>query len=180
MDDVHRTELDGVLALHGLRAFNAQDRWQIHRACYGLDTWPDFPAALNRLKRRFPVVSFTMLPLAMAVAVSRRNDIDWDAVISCEMIGVYKPQPEAYGQVATWLGLEPAQILMVACHNFDLNAARASGYQTPLCAGLWSGGRRGHPIPIPIRIAASWWTTSRGWLKSWVRETGWQRSLALS
>lgn len=68
MDDVHRTELDGVLVLHGLQAFTAQDRWHIHRAWYGLNTWPDLPAALNRLKRRYPVVSFTMLPLAMVPA----------------------------------------------------------------------------------------------------------------
>lgn len=149
MDDVHRTELDGVLALHGLQAFTAQDRWQIQRAWYGLNTWPDFPAALNRLKRKYPVVSFTMLPLAMVVAVSRRNDIDWDAVISCEMIGVYKPQPEAYARTAAWLGLAPAQILMVACHNFDLNAARASGYRTAFVRRPKEWGSAGPPDPHP-------------------------------
>ncbi len=130
MDDVHRRTLDAVLAEHGLQSFTAQDRWQIRQAWYRLKTWSDFPGALNRLKRRFPVVSLTMLPLAMVVGVSRRNDIDWDAVIACEMIGAYKPQPEVYIQAAQWLNLEPANILMVACHNFDLNAARACGFQT--------------------------------------------------
>ncbi|PKO29394.1 MAG: hypothetical protein CVU36_12110 [Betaproteobacteria bacterium HGW-Betaproteobacteria-9] len=149
MDDVHRTELDGVLAIHDLQRFTAQDRWQIHRAWYGLNTWPDFPAALNRMKRKYPVVSFTMLPLAMVVAVSRRNDFEWNAVISCEMIGVYKPQPEAYAQVATWLGLEPSQILMVACHNFDLNAARASGYRTAFVRRPLEWGPAGPPDPDP-------------------------------
>jgi 2-haloacid dehalogenase len=149
MDDVHRTELEGVLSLHQLHAFTEQDRSHIHRAWYGLNSWPDFPAALSRLKRLYPVVSFTMLPLAMVLAFSRRNHIEWDAVISCEMIGMYKPQPEAYTQVATWLGLEPAQILMVACHNFDLNAARASGYQTAFVRRPLEWGPSGPPDPHP-------------------------------
>lgn len=149
MDDVHRTELDGVLAQYGLQAFTTQDRWQIHRTWYGLNAWADFPAALSRMRRKYPVVSFTMLPLAMVIAVSRRNDFEWDGVISCEMIGAYKPQPEAYAQVATWLGLEPAQILMVACHNFDLNAARASGYRTAFVRRPDEWGPAGPPDPEP-------------------------------
>lgn len=59
------------------------------------------------LRRRFPVVSFTMLPTAPVVDVSRRNGIAWDAVISCEMIGVYKPHPQAYAAAARWMALEP-------------------------------------------------------------------------
>ena len=86
MDAVHRTVIDGVLSRHGLEVFTPQDRTQIHQAWYGLDAWPDFSAALGRLKRKLPVVSFTMLPLAMVMAVSRRNGLEWDAVISCEMI----------------------------------------------------------------------------------------------
>ena len=38
--------------------------------------------------------------LAFDTGVSRRNGLAWDAVISCEMIGVYKPHPEAYATAA--------------------------------------------------------------------------------
>ncbi|MGE0430103.1 haloacid dehalogenase type II [Hydrogenophaga sp.] len=149
MDDVHRTELDGVLSHHGLEMFTSQDRAQIHRAWYGLDAWPDFAGALRRLKRKFPVVSFTMLPLAMVMAISRRNDLEWDAVISCEMIGAYKPQPLAYEQAARWMNVAPGQILMVACHNFDLNAARACGYHTAFVRRPLEWGPAGPPDPHP-------------------------------
>ena len=71
-----------------------------------------------------------MLPTALVVDVSRRNGIEWDAIISCEMIGVYKPHAQAYLTAARWLNLEPAQVLMVACHNFDLNAAMYAGLRT--------------------------------------------------
>ena len=148
MDDVHRTALDEVLASHGLQVFSEQDRWEIFNAWRELSAWPDFPSALTQLKEKFPVISFTMLPLSMVLEVSRRNDLDWDAVISCEMIGVYKPHPEAYLTVAKWLGLEPSQILMVACHNFDLNAARSCGFKTAFIRRPDEWGPEGPPDPI--------------------------------
>jgi 2-haloacid dehalogenase len=42
----------------------------------------------------------------------------------------YKPQPEAYRATAAFLGLDPAQCLMVAAHYHDLLAARACGFRT--------------------------------------------------
>lgn len=147
MDDVHRHELDAVLSQHGLDMFTTQERRQIHQAWYGLQAWPDFPGALSRLKRLYPVVSFTMLPLAMVVAASRHNGLDWDAVVCCEMIGTYKPHPAAYMQAAAWLGLVPSQILMVACHNFDLNAARTCGFQTAFVRRPDEWGPSGPPDP---------------------------------
>ena len=108
MDDVHRLTLDESLAHFGLQAFDAAERDRIWRTWHALDTWPDFPAALATLREALPVVSFTMLPTALVVDVSRRNGITWDAVISCEMIGVYKPHAEAYATAARWMGLAPA------------------------------------------------------------------------
>lgn len=114
MDDMHRLALDETLAHHGLQAITPAQRDTIWRAWHELDAWPDFPAALSEMRRALPVVSFTMLPTALVVDVSRRNDLAWDAIISCEMIGVYKPHAEAYATAARWMALAPAQVLMVA------------------------------------------------------------------
>jgi len=83
------------------------------------------------------------------IDVSTKNGIDWDAIISCEMIGIYKTRPEAYGTAAKWLQLEPAEIMMVACHNFDLDAARACGYQTAFVRRPEEWGPGGPPDPNP-------------------------------
>ena len=54
------------------------------------------------------------------VATTPLSDgITWDAIVSCEMIGVYKPRREACVTAARWLLLDPDRILMVACHNAD-------------------------------------------------------------
>ncbi len=149
MDDVHRAQLDVVLELYGLHAFTSDERTHLCQAWHRLDAWPDFPDALARIRRVCPAVSFTMLPLALVVAVSRRNRLEWDAVLSCEMTGIYKPQAQAYLQTARWLAMEPSQILMVACHNFDLDAARACGFQTAFVRRPQEWGPTGPPDPHP-------------------------------
>ena len=149
MDDVHRRTLDETLAHFGLGRFSEDDRLELWRTWHRLDAWPDFPGALAAIRERLPVVSFTMLPTSLIVDVSRRNGITWDAIISCEMIGVYKPHPEAYQTAARWLGLAPAQILMVACHNFDLDAARQVGFKTAFVKRPHEWGPEGPPDPVP-------------------------------
>jgi len=151
MDDVHRQTLDEVLAQHGLSAFNASERHRLWHAWHELDAWPDFPAAQAALRQKLPVVSLTMLPTALVMDVSRRNGITWDAVISCEMIGVYKPHLQAYTTAARWMALEPSQILMVACHNFDLNAAQKAGFRTAFVRRPDEWGPEGPPDPNPNR-----------------------------
>ncbi|MBC7781123.1 MAG: haloacid dehalogenase type II [Proteobacteria bacterium] len=149
MDDVHRRVLDEALAHFALDGFTADDRIELVHAWHALDTWPDFPPAMAALRAALPVVSLTMLPTALVIDVSRRNGIVWDAVISCEMIGVYKPHAEAYLTAARWLNLAPAQILMVACHNFDLNAAHKVGMRTAFVRRPDEWGPEGPPDPQP-------------------------------
>jgi 2-haloacid dehalogenase len=148
MDDVHRSALEQVLANHGLDAVSQADRSEIFNAWRELSAWPDFPAALAQLKQRFTAISFTMLPLSLVVEVSKQNAMVWDALISCEMIGAYKPCPEAYLTCAKWIGLDPANILMVACHNFDLDAARACGFRTAFIRRPLEWGPAGPPDPV--------------------------------
>lgn len=149
MDDVHRRTLDESLEHFGLQAATGQERDHLWRTWHELDVWPDFAAAQGSLRKEFPVISFTMLPTALVVDVSRRNGIVWDAVISCEMIGVYKPHAQAYATAARWMALEPAQILMVACHNFDLNAAHKAGFRTAFVRRPDEWGPEGPPDPSP-------------------------------
>jgi 2-haloacid dehalogenase len=151
MDDVHRRVLDETLAEFGLEALSADERDKLWRTWHQLDTWTDFVPAIAALRQRVPVVSFTMLPTALVMDVSRHNGITWDAIISCEMIGVYKPNAEAYQTAARWMNLPPQDILMVACHNFDLNAAQDAGMRTAFVRRPDEWGPLGPPDPNPNR-----------------------------
>jgi 2-haloacid dehalogenase len=149
IDHVHRTVLDEIAADHGLGVLSETERTAIAHRWHALDAWPDFPPALVRLRRSHIVVSFTILSVALIVDTARRNGLSWDAVISCEMLDVYKPRPEAYQRAARLLQLEPREILMVACHNFDLNAARDVGFRTCFVHRPDEWGSGGPPDPVP-------------------------------
>jgi 2-haloacid dehalogenase len=90
-------------------------------------------------------VSFTLLSFRIIMDTSRKNGVSWDAVISCVAIGKYKVLPEAYQSCAKFLQLDAGERCMVACHNFDLNAAKArglSGLRNPLAGSSRSVKRR--------------------------------------
>jgi 2-haloacid dehalogenase len=151
MDDVHLRALDETVAHLGTPALDAALRQQLWRGWHRLRAWPDFPQALARLREKVPVVSFTMLPLPLVVDISRLNGLSWDAVVSCRMIGVYKPHREAYDTALAWLGLRAEEALMVACHNFDLNAAQDAGMKTAFVRRPLEWGPEGPPDPNPNR-----------------------------
>jgi 2-haloacid dehalogenase len=149
IDDVHREVLDELVAEHDLGMFSEIECASIARRWHSLDAWPDFPAVLARLRGRYVVVSFTILSVSLIIDTARRNRLHWDAVISCEMLDIYKPLPEAYQRAARLLQLEPRDILMVACHNFDLDAARGVGYRTCFVHRPDEWGPAGPPDPVP-------------------------------
>lgn len=149
IDDVHRDVLETIVAENGLACFSAEDRRLVVRQWHELDAWSDFAPALDRLRQHYIAVSFTILSLSLVIDVSRRNHLAWDGVLSCEMLDVYKPLPEAYRRAARLLQLRPEEILMVACHNFDLMAAHQEGYRTAFVRRPAEWGEAGPPDPHP-------------------------------
>jgi 2-haloacid dehalogenase len=148
IDDVHR-EVVGELFDENKLGGSADERQGIAERWHRLDSWPDFAAALRRLRRQRACVSFTILSLSLIVDVSRHNGIDWDAVVPSEMLGVYKPLPDAYRRAAKFLAAEQHEILMVACHNFDLDAARGEGFRAAFVRRPDEWGPACPPDPVP-------------------------------
>ena len=58
------------------------------------------------------------------VELARFAGLPWDCVITAENARCYKPRPDAYRTAISLLGLKPEEVLMVAAHNYDLEAAR--------------------------------------------------------
>ena len=149
-DDAHRAALDEVLAENGLDAFTDAERHEISwTRPHNFRCWPDFPAVLPRLRDKFICASFTILSFRIIIDTAKRNGLSWDAVISCEAIGKYKLLPEAYRTAAKFLQLAPEECCMVACHNFDLDAAKAVGFKTAFVRRPDEWGAQGPPDPEP-------------------------------
>lgn len=70
IDDVHSDVLEGIVAENELTSLSAEDRRLIVQRWHELDAWPDFVPALDRLRQRYVVVSFTILSLSLVVDFS--------------------------------------------------------------------------------------------------------------
>ena len=149
-DGAHRSTLEELINEHGLDALTEAERHFIaYERAHTFECWPDFPVALPRLRDKRIVASFTILSFRIIIDTARKNGLSWDAVISCEAIGKYKILPAAYETAARYLQLDPGEICMVACHNFDLDAAKACGFNTAFVRRPDEWGADGPPDPTP-------------------------------
>ena len=126
-DHLHRTVLDEVLTKHTAIELADSERDDLNNVWHRLNAWPDAPAAIEKLRSRYTVVVLTVLSWSIAVDCSKHNGIDWDGILSCEFLGHYKPDAEAYQKCVSLLRLEPGQAMMVAAHSGDLKAAITAG-----------------------------------------------------
>lgn len=84
------------------------------------ETWPAHPDSaegIERLRKKFFVVTLSNAPLGMAARLSKHNGISWDAIIPLELKRVYKPDLEAYLTVNWVLGVSPKDTMMVTANK---------------------------------------------------------------
>jgi 2-haloacid dehalogenase len=130
---VYRRTLDTVLDSRGLD-LEPVERDTLTRAWARLDPWPDTVAALRRLRARYTLATLSNADVAAVVEITRHGDLPWHAIFTAEMSGAFKPAPRTYHLAAGYLGLAPAEIMMVASHKYDIRAAAELGFRTAFIA----------------------------------------------
>jgi 2-haloacid dehalogenase len=131
---VYRDALDAVLDELGIAGFSDAQREELTLAWQRLKPWPDVVPGLTRLKTAYTLATLSNADVSAVVNISKRAGLPWDAVFAAEMAGVFKPDPAIYDMAATYLGLDPAEIMMVASHKYDIRAAGRLGYATAFVA----------------------------------------------
>ena len=143
-DQLHRAVLDELADAHPQLELSEADRDELNRAWHRMGVWDDVPAALEQLREHYIVSTLTVLSLSIVVDSSRHAGIDWDAYLSCEFLGAYKPDPSVYLTAARLLGAQPDEVMMVAVHPGDLLAAQRAGLKTAYVKPkLWEPGAEG-------------------------------------
>ena len=151
-DQLHRGVLDELAQKYPVLELTPDDRDELNKAWHRMEAWPDVPAALVRLREQYIISILTVLSLSIVVDSSKHAKITWDAHLSCEFLGHYKPSPEAYLSAARLLGAEPEETLMVACHPPDLFAAQRAGLKTAhVKPKMEEAGSRGETSSFDIR-----------------------------
>jgi 2-haloacid dehalogenase len=130
LDVLHRESLDKLVAEFGIKGLSEADLDHLNRAWHRLDPWPDSVPGLQRMKKKYILATLSNGNVALMVNMARRAGLPWDTILGAEVTRHYKPQPECYLGTADFLGLEPAEVALVAAHNSDLAAARRLGFRT--------------------------------------------------
>ena len=129
-DTAHRMALEQILNEKKIKLDKEDIKFLSYEVPANLKVWKDFLIPFEELRKKVLCVSFTLLSNRLVFLNSKANKINWDLILSCETLEVYKPNINAYLKTAKMLQLNPEECVMVACHSFDLNAAQKAGFNT--------------------------------------------------
>jgi 2-haloacid dehalogenase len=144
LDALHADSLDGLLRELGLIA-PAPARRALVMGWHRLRPWPDAAEGLRRLSGRFVLATLSNGNVSLLEDLVRHGGLPFHRVLSAEHARGYKPQPRVYRTAVARLGLEPAEVMMVAAHWDDLEAAAALGLRTAFVRRPLEWGPAGRP-----------------------------------
>lgn len=101
-----------------------------------LATFPEVPETLRRLKatgRKLAILSNGTPAMLDAVVHSAGLEKLFDAVLSVEDVGVYKPHPAVYGLACDRLEIAPSRICFLSSNGWDAYSAKAFGMRVVWC-----------------------------------------------
>ncbi|MEO0546872.1 MAG: haloacid dehalogenase type II [Pseudomonadota bacterium] len=143
LDDLHRENLDETLQTFGLAdALDDSQKAELNRVWERLDPWPDVVEGLTKLKAHAIIAPCSNGSIALMTRLAKYGGLPWDCILGADLAQNYKPEPQVYHACCTALRLQPAEVMMVACHNNDLTAARSAGLQTGFIPRVTEHGPR--------------------------------------
>jgi 2-haloacid dehalogenase len=130
VEAIYRRRLEELLPRYEIESLGEADLVRLTRAWWRLHPWAHAVPGLRRLRTRFLLSPLSNGSFAGMVHLARFAGLPWDCIITAENARCYKPRPEVYRTAVRLLGLRPAEVMMVAAHNYDLAAARTCGLGT--------------------------------------------------
>ena len=135
VEALYLERFEEIAAEFGLHNLDPAARTALVRLWRRSRPWPDAVPGLTRLKRRYVISTLSNGDVAMLVEMARRGGLPWDTVLCAEIFRTYKPDPKVYLGAAELLADTPQEVMLVACHNYDLRAARSHGLSTAFIRG---------------------------------------------
>lgn len=132
LDVLNMENLEACLTGFGLApsALPRTELENLNLAWHRLKPWPDSVEALSRLKERFIVAPLSDGNTRMLVDMAKHAGLPWDTILGADVSCAYKPKPEVYLRACALLDVDPDEAMLVAAHDYDLEAARGCGLKT--------------------------------------------------
>jgi 2-haloacid dehalogenase len=130
LDMLHRRNLEKILPRFNVTDLPENTMRHLNLAWHRLDAWPDSSPGLMRLRKKCMLAPVSNGNISLMVALARRNNFPWDAILGSEIAGDFKPKPRVYLAACEALDLAPGDCMMVAAHSNDLAQAAKNGLRT--------------------------------------------------
>lgn len=152
IDRLHRSILNELLVQFGIKGLSETQIDHLNRVWHRLMPWPDSVPGLNRLRSRYVLATLSNGNMSLLVNMAKHAGLPWDCVLSSELARHYKPDAEVYQMAARLLDLPPDQVMMIAAHPEDLQAAKKVGFKTAFVSRPLEHGPDGKPRPAPADV----------------------------
>ena len=130
LDVLHEENLEKISKDFSLEKINEIDKLWLVKSWHRLPAWPDSPSGLLRLKSKFIIGAQSNGNISLITNMAKFSKLPWDVILGAEVVGHYKPEPDAYKKACEKLDLSVDECLMVAAHNDDLKGAKEQGLKT--------------------------------------------------
>ena len=130
VDVIYRQRLDAIADRHGLGGLGDGQRRALVDIWTRSRPWPDSVAALDRLGGRFVTATLSNGNFLWLTLIAKSGGLPFDVVLTAENARAYKPDPSVYELAVRVLGPAPDAVMLVACHNYDLEAGQRHGLRT--------------------------------------------------
>ncbi len=130
-EQVYADALDRVLDRHNVGdKFSAPDRARMTEVWAQMIPWPDTASGLERLRKKFLLTTLSNSGMQTVGKMLKRLDLQFDYILTAELAHSFKPDGGVYRLVTQNLGVPVENIMMIACHKYDLKGAHEFGFRT--------------------------------------------------
>jgi 2-haloacid dehalogenase len=147
LDDLHRMILDDLLKQYNITGLSEEEKGNWNTVWHRLSGWPDAVEGLTRLKKNFVIATLSNGNVSLLVEMAKFAGLPWDTVFGSDLFHHFKPDREVYLGAVDLLSCKPGEVMMVAAHPLDLNAAKALGLKTGYVPRPLENGPDKRPTP---------------------------------
>ncbi len=144
-DTILQDATAGLLPLQQLGPNAPQAIQEFFDLWRALPPWPDVAAGMQALHKHYTLAVLSNMSIATQTRLRAHAGLPFDKLLSGETVKAYKPNAAVYQMAVSSLNIRPAEILMVAAHNYDLNAANGQGFRTAFVGRPSENGPAGSP-----------------------------------
>jgi 2-haloacid dehalogenase len=130
LDALQRESLEELAPSFGLSGLDDVAFEECVQMWHTLPAWPDAVAGLHRLRAQHVIAPLSNGHVAMLLRMAKAAGLPWDTIFGADVFRHYKPDPETYLGAVDLLGCRPCDVMLVASHPYDLDAAARYGLRT--------------------------------------------------